>query len=114
MTVVDLAGIRTPSVSAGPIASIDNIPAELRKRPQWVAWSMESRKAGGKPTKVPKNPNTGGNAMADNPKTWGTFDAARAVAAREDWSGIGYEFSIDDPFAGIQLADVGAEMRMLA
>ena len=78
----------------------DMIEAE---RPQWVAWNMESRKPGGKPTKVPKNPNTGGNAMADTPSTWGAFDAALKMAEVCDFSGVGYEFSVDDEYAGVDL-----------
>ena len=52
----------------------EKIPQELKVRPQWVGWSLEERE--GKPTKVPKNPKTGGNAMANDPGTWGEFDLA--------------------------------------
>ncbi len=79
------------------------IPSELRERRQWVAWNMEARKTGGKPTKVPKNPNTGGNAMADKPETWGSFDAAVKMAEQRGWSGVGFEFSADDQYAGVDL-----------
>ena len=76
-----------------------NIPIALRERNQWVAWNQEPRKTGGKPTKVPKDPNTGGNAKADTPATWGTFEAAVKMAERRGWSGVGFEFSVDDPMA---------------
>ena len=82
----------------------EKIPQELKVRPQWVCWSLEERE--GKPTKVPKNPKTGGNAMANDPGTWGEFDLA--VGYWEDHknngiAGIGYEFGADDPFTGIDL-----------
>lgn len=82
---------------------IASIPAELRERNQWVAWNLEAPKAGRKATKVPKDPQNGGNASCDSPDTWGTFDQALSLARRHNLSGIGFEFSVDDPFAGIDL-----------
>jgi hypothetical protein len=82
----------------------ERIPEELKVRPQWVCWSLEERE--GKPTKVPKNPKTGGNAKADAPATWGEFDlAVRHWEAHKNngIAGIGYEFSTNDPFTGIDL-----------
>ncbi len=79
----------------------DAIPIELRERPQWVVWKVERRS--GKPTKVPYrvfDPRT--KAEVDNPRTWGTFERAIAVPSA-DVQGIGYVFSADDPFAGVDL-----------
>ncbi|WKW52031.1 AAA family ATPase [Rhodomicrobium lacus] len=57
------------TVSSGnPIKNIDEL-ASLRR---WVAWRLENG------VKVPKNPRTGGNAMANNRDTWAT----RKEAAR--------------------------------
>ena len=53
-------------------------PAELRERPQWVAWRYEVRK--GKPTKVPIKPSSGGKAKSNDSSTWDTFDAALRAA----------------------------------
>jgi hypothetical protein len=54
-----------------------NCLADLADIPIWVAWREE--KKDGKPTKVPKNPRTGGNALVPtDPRTYG----ARAVAER--------------------------------
>jgi putative DNA primase/helicase len=39
---------------------VENIPEELTERPQWVCWRYEER--GGKLTKVPYVPETGGRA----------------------------------------------------
>lgn len=82
----------------------DKIPPELKARPQWVCWGLEERE--GKPTKVPKNPRTGGNAQADNPATWGTYtQTLKHYEARKGKgiAGIGYVFSFYDPYAGIDL-----------
>jgi len=76
------------------------IPAELRERPQWVAWQWERRED--KWTKVPINVRTGQRAQSDNPATWADFDAARDYAAtRTNIAGIGYVFSADDPYTGL-------------
>ena len=83
---------------------LDKIPQELKGWHQWVCWAVEKRE--GKPTKVPKNPRTGGNARADDPATWGTFDQARQYwqdHKNKGVAGIGFEFSVNDPFTGIDL-----------
>ena len=74
-----------------------NIPEELRRRPQWVNWRIEIRD--GEETKVPVNPHTGGRASTTEPSTWGTFDEAIA----KDPERLGYVFSEDDPYTGIDL-----------
>ena len=79
--------------------SFDNIPQELKSRPQWVAWILVER--AGKRTKLPVNPKTGKSAKTDDPATWGTFE--QAVRAGKQLNGIGYVFSADDPYCGIDL-----------
>ena len=77
--------------------NLSKIPQELKTPPHWVCF---------KPDKTPVNPKTGGNAQANNPATWGTFDqAVKHCEAHKDNGivGIGYEFSYDDPFCGIDL-----------
>ena len=76
---------------------LDKIPPELKALRHWVCY---------RPNKVPVNPKTGDNAKADDPDTWGEFDqAVRHWEAHKDngIAGIGYEFSGDDPFVGIDL-----------
>ncbi len=70
--------------------TFDKIPEELKKLDRWVCWQIEDR--GGKPTKVPINPSTGGRAMSNNPATWGTFYDA---IERTDVKGIGFMFNGD-------------------
>jgi putative DNA primase/helicase len=79
--------------------NLDNIPHELKDRPQWVAWILVER--AGKKTKLPVNPKTGKSAKTDDPTTWGTFE--QAVRAGKQLNGIGYVFSADDPYCGIDL-----------
>lgn len=84
----------------GPL--IENIPPELKDRPQWVAYTLPRRSA----DKVPVNPRTGKQAKTNKPETWGTF-----VQAVEYWQahqnggigGIGFVFSPEDPYCGVDL-----------
>ena len=57
-------------------AAKNNIPSELQKFDQWVAWKFEQREGSSKPTKVPVNPHTLRNASCNDPTTWGSFEAA--------------------------------------
>jgi hypothetical protein len=83
----------------------DTIPRELRDRAQWVCWRLTERN--GRKTKVPIDPATGRNAAADNPATWGTFDAALSRCRGDSGlAGVGFMFSEDDPYCGIDLDHV--------
>ncbi len=71
---------------------------ELR---QWVCWRAEERN--GKQTKVPYSPASGSRARSDNPASWGMIAEAREAARREGYNGIGFVFTADDPFCGVDL-----------
>jgi hypothetical protein len=79
--------------------NLDGIPDELKARHQWVAWRWLRRD--GRWTKVPINPRTGKNASCRVPSTWGTF----ADALRLHLDGVGYEFSADDDYCGVDFDD---------
>ena len=81
----------------------DTIPQALKDRKQWVVWRLVPKKSETKPTKIPYNAVTGGLASSTNPETWSTFEAASARFARGGYSGIGFTFDYDDPYAGIDL-----------
>ena len=55
----------------------NNIPKELRELNQWVCWKEAD--------KCPVNPRTGKNAQANNPETWGSFDAAVKHYEKAQW-----------------------------
>ncbi len=96
----------TPTLRLDPgheLAS-EHIPLCLRQRPQWVCWRYLQR--GGKPTKCPISALTGQKASATDPSTWATFaQALEGHRAGPDLDGIGFVFSQDDPFAGVDLDD---------
>jgi hypothetical protein len=86
---------------------LHNIPDKLRSYNQWLVWKAVT-KPDGKITKIPVNPHTGGNASTKEPSTWGTFDDAYTYYAQHKdngISGIGFVFTKDDPFCGIDLDD---------
>lgn len=79
-------------------------PAELARRPQWVAWRLTPREGEPKPTKVPYNARTGHLASTTDPKTWASFEEAAAFCVQHEWaSGVGYVLSAEDPYVGIDL-----------
>lgn len=79
------------------------IPAELKERRQWVCWRYERRD--GKWTKPPINPRTGGFAKNDDASTWSTFEEALALHQDGQANGVGYVFTAEDPYTGVDLDD---------
>lgn len=70
------------------------IPQELKALSQWVVHK----------DKVPYNPgNPKVEAKANDPKTWGSYSKALVASKINGFNGIGFEFSAEDPFAGIDL-----------
>lgn len=80
---------------------IENVPSELRKFPNWVAWRYEQSDTG-KPTKVPYSPVTGRRADSTNAQDWSKIDDAFAHRIFKKLSGIGFNFS-QSPYSGIDL-----------
>jgi primase-polymerase (primpol)-like protein len=80
---------------------LENIPEELRQRPQWLVWKLEERD--GKLTKVPYIAGGVGRASSTDSLTWRTFEEAIQALEAGRYSGIGFVFSSGDPFAGIDL-----------
>ncbi len=80
----------------------DKIPPELKARPQWGVWRQEV--VDGRFTKVPYQPRKPQKkASSTNPDTWGTFEQALSVAQTNGFHGIGYVFSPQDVYAGVDL-----------
>lgn len=74
------------------------VPTELKALRQWVVWKKEER--GGKPTKIPYQLN-GRNAQSNQANTWEDYPAV--CEHRDNFSGIGFVFTKDDPYCGIDL-----------
>lgn len=98
----------TPAEAAPPPQPLsvkpEGIPAVLAEHDQWFCWKYAYRPDAEKPwTKEPVNPRTGALASTTAPRTWGTLQQARDYAARHNLAGIGFVFTADDPFTGVDL-----------
>jgi putative DNA primase/helicase len=85
--------------------NLAGVPRALQGRPQWVLWRAE----GEDPENLDKVPyhRFGYKASSTKPETWAPFDGCTATLAHspEAYTGLGYVFSADDPFVGIDLDD---------
>lgn len=79
----------------------DGIPAEIKGVAQWVLWRVERRD--NKPTKVPYAPDGAHYAKTNDASTWGTIDDVFARYLTGDFSGVGFVFTADDDYCGIDL-----------
>lgn len=82
------------------------VPQELRDRPQWVGFRSSVRPRRNKPDEIVKKPvnaSTGTICDATDPARWSSFDDAVAGIARHHLDGVGYCFSSDDPYTGVDL-----------
>lgn len=89
---------------AEELTTTENIPEAIRSLPQWVCWKKATRK--GKLTKLPMKVGAVGD-LADSTKkeTWSSFEAALKWHADGHYNGIGFVFTKDDRFCGIDLDD---------
>ena len=84
----------------------DGIPQGLKDRPQWVLWRYEYDPAKSKPwTKVPYSARNSRRASHSAPGSWSDFQTALNLYNKGQWAGIGYVFSKEDPFCGVDLDD---------
>ena len=79
----------------------ENIPEQLKTRPQWVVWKA----VGDKPDKVPYSASTGRRASSTDLLTWSTFQEALEAYENGEYAGLGFVFSSADPYTGIDLDD---------
>lgn len=78
-------------------SNINNIPQALHDLNQWVVWKKD---------KKPRNARTGTLASVANPSTWSTFQEACDAVQKKKASGVGFVFTNDDPYVGIDLDHV--------
>lgn len=90
------------------IPRLDVIPGELVERRQWVTWKYVNG------TKVPFSASTGKPASSTDPATWSTFEESCRAAERRHHAGVGFVFSPEDPFTGIDLDDCIDEAGQLS
>jgi putative DNA primase/helicase len=79
----------------------ENIPEQLKTRPQWVVWKA----VGHKPDKVPYSARTGRKASSTDLLTWSTFEEAPQAYENGEYDRVGFVFSSADPYTGIDVDD---------
>lgn len=80
--------------------NFNDIPSELRALPQWILWRKEER--GEKYTKIPYQVD-GNEARSNDRRTWSTFATAVKFYMNGDYDGIGFVFSREDKYIGIDI-----------
>lgn len=80
--------------------NFNDIPSELKNLPQWVLWRIEQRN--GKPTKIPYQVD-GNEARSNDRRTWSTFATAVKFYLEGEYDGIGFVFSRQDNYIGIDI-----------
>ena len=83
-----------------------NIPLVLIERRQWLIWRYIRKPGKPKPDKVPHT-TMGYRVDATNPEHWSAFEFALKASGRPGFcDGIGFAFSPDDPYTGIDLDNI--------
>ena len=89
------------------MSDYSKFPASLRNVNQSVVWSYEDQPRDGKRSKVCRDPKTNKRASVTDPNSWSSFERAlrfyRATAKHGTTEGIGFVFTSDDDFVGIDL-----------
>lgn len=71
---------------------------------QWVCWRYKEREES-KSAKVPIDPETGNRASIANPDDWTNRLSAERYHINENTHGIGFVFTSDDSYVGVDLDD---------
>ena len=77
----------------------ENIPGELKARPQWVVWKA----VGDKLDKVPYSVRNDCRASSTDLMSWSTFEENLEAYRNGEYAGVGFVFSSADPYTGIDL-----------
>ena len=93
--------MKEPKATNKKILSVlaENIPKELKVRPQWVVWKA----VGEKPDKVPYSAKAGCKASTTDLMTWSTFEETLQAYEHDEYAGLGFVFDSADPYTGIDL-----------
>lgn len=79
------------------------IPAAVKRLPQWVLWQFIWKDETGQWAKIPISAHDFKFAKSDDPATWATFEKVEDRYRNEpdSFDGVGFVFSADDPYCGI-------------
>lgn len=80
---------------------IENIPQEMKEVKAWVCWREAERD--GKITKIPTSPFSGRDISITAPSNWMTFGEAVRFSRTTGIAGIGFVFSKQNGFVGVDI-----------
>ena len=82
-----------------------NVPGDLGEFDSWIVWREGPPCTGrAKPSKIPVNPLTLQNASTADSATWSSRETAlESFQKHKNLAGVGFVFSEDDPFSGLDL-----------
>jgi len=84
------------------LINTENIPSDLRNRPQWVVWKYIIKN--GEKTKVPCDAKTGYFASVNKPNTWSSFrESVLMYSHRQEFAGIGFVMTGKEGIIGIDI-----------
>lgn len=83
--------------------NVDAIPYQVKRLDQWVLWQFLWKEETKQWSKIPVNANDFQWAKSDDPSTWASFEKVSQIYQEqpESFDGIGFVFSADDPYCGI-------------
>jgi putative DNA primase/helicase len=81
--------------------NFDGIPQELQQYHQWVVWKYLV--IGEEIKKPPFTPRTGRYASVANPRSWGSFEEARAAYLHGRYAGVGFAIKAENGIVGIDI-----------
>lgn len=76
------------------------VAKELLSYRQWIVWRQ--MEVNGRPTKVPLSV-SGKKALVTEPNTWASYRDAERAVKRLNADGIGFVFTVTDPFCGVDI-----------
>lgn len=81
------------------------VPDALQDYDQWVVWKQRAKD--NRKQKAPCDPQTGNNIDYTEPSTWSSYRVAhQSVVNQDEIDGLGFVFTEDDPFVGIDWDDI--------
>lgn len=92
-----------PSKPARVPVQVEDIPAVLKDRPQWVVWRWVWKGSKRKWDKPPYRADGKGHASSTDASTWAPFALAVEAYERGGFDGIGFVVTPDDPYCGVDL-----------
>lgn len=95
--------MRQIALQSNPLSA--RVPDALKLWPQFVVWKSEQVPGRPKPSKIPYDPKTGKRASSTDPSTWGSLDQAELAVLSGEYIGIGFVFTLNDPFVFLDFDD---------